>query len=59
MTLNIFGNTCFTGAICVSKDGDVGVFWTAHRMPWAYQKGAELHHGVELGEDTREESIVK
>lgn len=34
------------GAITVTPKGEVGVGFTSNRMTWAYQKGDELHFGV-------------
>ncbi|CAH1973380.1 unnamed protein product [Acanthoscelides obtectus] len=34
------------GAIVLSKEGDVGIYFTSKRMGWAYQKGNKIHSGV-------------
>uniref|UniRef100_A0A1B6CCI1 Isoaspartyl peptidase/L-asparaginase n=1 Tax=Clastoptera arizonana TaxID=38151 RepID=A0A1B6CCI1_9HEMI len=38
------------GAITLSKDGSVGVFFTSKRMAWAYQLGNEIHYGIDAGQ---------
>ena len=35
------------GAITVLKTGDVGIGFTTNRMSWAYQRGDELHFGID------------
>lgn len=38
------------GAITLSKDGDVGVYFTSNRMGWAYIKDNKYFYGIEQGE---------
>nr|CAI5839902.1 unnamed protein product [Callosobruchus analis] len=35
------------GAIVLSKNGDVGVYFTSNRMGWAYQKGDKIFSGID------------
>lgn len=42
------------GAITISKDGGIGIAFSSKRMAWAYQRGDELHFGIEHGEDQME-----
>lgn len=35
------------GAITLSNRGDVGIYHTSRRMAWAYQKGNEIHYGID------------
>ncbi|KAK9506022.1 hypothetical protein O3M35_008038 [Rhynocoris fuscipes] len=42
------GNT--GGAITVSNTGEVGIGFTTKRMAWAYQKGDEIHYGIDHGQ---------
>ncbi|XP_044760541.1 isoaspartyl peptidase/L-asparaginase-like isoform X2 [Coccinella septempunctata] len=37
------------GAICISKEGKVGIGMTTKRMSWAYRKGDELVYGIDKG----------
>lgn len=37
------------GAICISKDGKVGIGMTTKRMSWAYRKGNKLVFGIDKG----------
>lgn len=46
------------GAITLSKDGDVGVYFSSKRMSWAYIKDEKLFYGIEHGE-VLEENYVK
>ncbi|XP_014366909.2 probable isoaspartyl peptidase/L-asparaginase GA20639 isoform X2 [Papilio machaon] len=46
------------GAITLSKDGDVGVYFSSKRMSWAYIKDEKLFYGIEQGE-VLEENYVK
>ncbi|KAJ8935177.1 hypothetical protein NQ318_010372 [Aromia moschata] len=39
------------GAITISKEGEVGIFFTSKRMAWAYQRENELHYGIEHNQD--------
>ncbi|XP_018566156.1 isoaspartyl peptidase/L-asparaginase [Anoplophora glabripennis] len=45
------------GAITISKEGDLGIYFTSKRMAWAYQKEDNLHYGIERNQDTTE--IIK
>ncbi|KAL3270674.1 hypothetical protein HHI36_021202 [Cryptolaemus montrouzieri] len=47
------------GAICITKDGDIGIFCTTPKMAWAYQRGEQIHYGKNGNESFTEESIVK
>ncbi|XP_018322100.1 isoaspartyl peptidase/L-asparaginase-like [Agrilus planipennis] len=38
------------GAIAISRKGDVGVYFNACSMPWAYVRGDEIHFGVDKGQ---------
>ncbi|GJQ69062.1 hypothetical protein Trydic_g6226 [Trypoxylus dichotomus] len=38
------------GAITVTPNGEVGIGFSSKRMTWAYQKGDELHFGVNKNE---------
>lgn len=39
------------GAITISKDGNVGIYFTSQKMAWAYQKGNEIHSGIRIGDN--------
>lgn len=39
------------GAITIDASGNVGYFFTAKKMAWAYRKGDELHYGIKDGDD--------
>lgn len=43
MTKNLEGTG---GAICLNKNGDVGVYFTSKRMAWAYQKKDVISYGI-------------
>ncbi|KAL3874959.1 hypothetical protein ACJMK2_037906 [Sinanodonta woodiana] len=43
------------GVIVVSKNGDIGKYFTTPRMTWALVKDDKLHFGIEDGEDNCEE----
>ncbi|KAJ8965065.1 hypothetical protein NQ314_004466 [Rhamnusium bicolor] len=38
------------GAITLSNRGDVGIGFSTNRMSWCYQKGDELHFGIDHNE---------
>ncbi|KAL0893184.1 hypothetical protein ABMA27_014799 [Loxostege sticticalis] len=38
------------GAITLSKDGDVGVYFSSKRMSWAYVKDGKIFYGIEHGQ---------
>ncbi|CAH0563342.1 unnamed protein product [Brassicogethes aeneus] len=38
------------GAITLSKTGEVGIGFNSNRMAWAYQKGDEIHFGIDPNE---------
>ncbi|XP_044760543.1 isoaspartyl peptidase/L-asparaginase-like isoform X2 [Coccinella septempunctata] len=42
------------GAVSITKYGDVGVYFTAQRMPWAYQRKNILHYGVDPDDEKRD-----
>ncbi|KAM8715848.1 hypothetical protein ACLKA7_002828 [Drosophila subpalustris] len=42
------------GIIAIDHSGRLGIYFTSKRMSWAYQRGEELHCGVESGEDQLE-----
>ncbi|XP_017475553.1 PREDICTED: probable isoaspartyl peptidase/L-asparaginase GA20639 [Rhagoletis zephyria] len=44
-----FGQTA--GVISIDKNGNLGIDFTSTRMSWAYQRGDELHYGVDKDED--------
>lgn len=39
------------GAICLDKNGDVGIYFTSRRMAWAYQKKDIICFGIEKQDD--------
>ena len=39
------------GAIVLDKYGNVGKYWSAQGMSWAYMRNGELHYGLLEGED--------
>lgn len=41
----------YLGAITLSKIGEIGVYFSSERMAWAYQKGNEVHYGIEHDQD--------
>ncbi|XP_063703262.1 probable isoaspartyl peptidase/L-asparaginase GA20639 [Culicoides brevitarsis] len=43
MTKNLEGTG---GAICIDKNGEVGVYFTSNRMAWAYQKKDTITYGI-------------
>lgn len=45
----------FGGAIAVSNKGEVGMYFSTPRMPWAYVQGGELHYGIHPGQHVVEE----
>jgi len=42
------------GIIAIDHRGQLGIYFTTKRMSWAYQRGKELHSGVDSGEDELE-----
>ncbi|XP_034474558.1 probable isoaspartyl peptidase/L-asparaginase GA20639 [Drosophila innubila] len=42
------------GIIAIDHRGQLGIHFTSRRMSWAYQRGEELHFGVDAGEDQLE-----
>ncbi|EDW85227.1 uncharacterized protein Dwil_GK18410 [Drosophila willistoni] len=42
------------GIIAIDHRGRLGIHFTSKRMSWAYQRGEELHFGVDAGEDQLE-----
>lgn len=38
------------GAITLSKDGDIGVYFSSKRMSWAYVKDGKIFYGIEHGQ---------
>ncbi|XP_061402609.1 probable isoaspartyl peptidase/L-asparaginase GA20639 [Musca vetustissima] len=42
------------GIISIDPKGNLGIYFTSRRMSWAYQRGEELHYGVDKGEDVVE-----
>lgn len=38
------------GAITLSKDGEVGVYFSSNRMAWAYIKNGKTYYGIERDE---------
>ncbi|KAM7348135.1 putative isoaspartyl peptidase/L-asparaginase GA20639 [Cochliomyia hominivorax] len=42
------------GVISIDPKGNLGIYFTSKRMSWAYQRGGELHYGVDKGEDNAE-----
>lgn len=42
------------GLIAIDHRGQLGIYFTSKRMSWAYQRGAELHCGVDTNEDQLE-----
>lgn len=47
------------GAITLSKNGDVGVYFSSKRMSWAYIRDNEIYYGIEPGEVLREKYTSK
>ncbi|XP_051859369.1 probable isoaspartyl peptidase/L-asparaginase GA20639 [Drosophila albomicans] len=45
------------GIIAIDHRGQLGIYFTSQRMSWAYQRGAELHCGVDPDEDEFENVI--
>ncbi|XP_046395829.1 isoaspartyl peptidase/L-asparaginase isoform X2 [Ischnura elegans] len=39
------------GAITISKDGEIGIYFNSRRMAWAYQQGDCIHSGIDHGDD--------
>ncbi|XP_030377185.1 probable isoaspartyl peptidase/L-asparaginase GA20639 [Scaptodrosophila lebanonensis] len=39
------------GIIAVDYRGQLGIYFTSNRMSWAYQRGNQVHFGVDAGED--------
>uniref|UniRef100_A0A1L8EGM0 Putative isoaspartyl peptidase/l-asparaginase ga20639 isoform x1 n=1 Tax=Haematobia irritans TaxID=7368 RepID=A0A1L8EGM0_HAEIR len=39
------------GVISIDGKGNLGIYFTSRRMSWAYQRGDELHYGVDKDED--------
>ncbi|XP_071452475.1 isoaspartyl peptidase/L-asparaginase isoform X2 [Hetaerina americana] len=39
------------GAITISKDGEIGIYFNSRRMAWAYQQGDDIHSGIDHGDD--------
>ncbi|XP_061386864.1 probable isoaspartyl peptidase/L-asparaginase GA20639 [Musca vetustissima] len=46
------------GLIAIHRRGNLGIYFTTDRMAWAYQRGGELHCGVDQGEDSVEEIVA-
>lgn len=44
----------FTGAITISKTGEIGIAFSSKRMAWAYRQGNEVHYGIERGQHEKE-----
>ncbi|XP_050510558.1 isoaspartyl peptidase/L-asparaginase [Diabrotica virgifera virgifera] len=42
------------GAITLSKNGEPGIYFTSKKMAWMYQKGNELHYGINANEHKTE-----
>lgn len=42
------------GVISIDPKGNLGIYFTSRRMSWAYQRGGELHFGVDKDEDNVE-----
>lgn len=42
------------GAITLSKDGDVGIHFSSHRMSWAYVKDDKIFYGINHNETFEE-----
>lgn len=42
------------GVISIDPKGNLGIYFTSKRMSWAYQRGGELHYGVDKDEDNME-----
>ncbi|XP_073828435.1 probable isoaspartyl peptidase/L-asparaginase GA20639 [Musca autumnalis] len=42
------------GVISIDRNGNLGIYFTSRRMSWAYQRGDELHYGIDKGEDVVE-----
>ncbi|EDW57800.1 probable isoaspartyl peptidase/L-asparaginase GA20639 [Drosophila virilis] len=39
------------GIIAIDHRGQLGIYFTTPRMSWAYQKGEELHSGIQAGDN--------
>ncbi|XP_013111931.2 probable isoaspartyl peptidase/L-asparaginase GA20639 [Stomoxys calcitrans] len=39
------------GVISIDGKGNLGIYFTSRRMSWAYQRGEELHYGIDKDED--------
>ncbi|XP_064548081.1 probable isoaspartyl peptidase/L-asparaginase GA20639 [Drosophila montana] len=39
------------GIIAIDHQGQLGIYFTTQHMPWAYQKGKELHSGFQAGDN--------
>ncbi|CAK1596308.1 unnamed protein product [Parnassius mnemosyne] len=46
------------GAITLSKNGDIGIYFSSNRMAWAYIKDDKLYYGIEQNE-VHEDGYVK
>lgn len=42
------------GVISIDPKGNLGIHFTSRRMSWAYQRGGELHFGIDKDEDNVE-----
>ncbi|XP_069358535.1 probable isoaspartyl peptidase/L-asparaginase CG7860 isoform X4 [Maniola hyperantus] len=45
------------GAITLSKNGDVGIFFSSKRMSWAYIKSNKIYYGIEHNQILEEDYI--
>lgn len=47
------------GAITLSKDGEVGVYFSSKRMAWAYMNSPKIIYGIENGQKLEEDVKIK
>ncbi|KAL9883983.1 putative isoaspartyl peptidase/L-asparaginase CG7860 isoform 1-T1 [Glossina fuscipes fuscipes] len=43
------------GAITIDAHGRLGIYWTSHRMGWAYVKNGEIFYGIDHGKQFKEQ----
>ena len=49
----------YGGAICVTKDGQVGAEFSTEMMSWAYIKDDQLHYGINKNQHEVEDIPAK
>lgn len=51
MAARFVGDNRDAGVITIDGAGEVGIYFTSRKMAWAYQRGDEVHYGINHGED--------